>query len=106
MNLKVVTVSEKDFKGGFIDADKDYRDGRLVGRDVLTCKFDFAHHVIHCTVGLALHGGLIAANFTLTQSHFFQGKIVGGTGNVAGIHGVVQGAGNNKGANVQFVCTL
>ncbi len=24
MNLKVVTVSEMDVKGGFIDADKDY----------------------------------------------------------------------------------
>ena len=106
MNLKVVTVGEKDFKGGFIDADKDYRNGRLVGRDVLTCRFDFVHHVIHCTVGLALHGGLIAANFTSTQSHFFQGKIVGGTGNFAGIHGVVQGAGNNKGATVQFIDAL
>ncbi|MCA1694220.1 MAG: hypothetical protein LC749_05520 [Actinobacteria bacterium] len=106
MTLKIVTVSETDYKNGFILTDKDYRNGVLVGRDVVTCKFDFAHHVIHCTVGLALRGGLIVANFTLNQGRFFQGKIVYGTRHFAGIRGVIQGFGTSKGATVQLTYTL
>ena len=81
------------------------QNGRTVGHDAVTCKFNFATAVAHCT-GVAIFPGsgdlFITATSTETQNGA-TGRVVGGTGIYTNATGTLKVVGSATNDNVSWI---
>jgi predicted amidohydrolase len=107
--IKVKAVQVTNTQHGTSDSftEKLIQNGRVVGHDAVTCKFNFATQVAHCT-GVAIFPGsgdlFVTATSTATQNGA-TGRVVGGTGgftNASGTLKVVNGSGNVSWITLRF----
>ena len=81
----------------FVGADREKRNGSLIGTDAVSCVAT-SGMAAKCTVAAAFKGGLIYASFTEKSDGSLSGTVTGGTRHFAGASGTVTGtpAGKNR----------
>jgi hypothetical protein len=88
----------------YVLTDNDVAGGKTIGRDVLYCT-DTGTGASHCRVAFAQNGGLLYAQFGLSNTTgALKGTVTGGTGNFARAKGTLTGQATSA-KNVQVTLT-
>jgi hypothetical protein len=78
-------------KTSFVLTDNDVASGKTIGHDVLYCT-DAGTGATHCRVAIAQKGGLLYAQFALSETTgALKGTVTGGTGSFAHADGTLTG---------------
>ena len=77
-------------KTSFVLTDNDVAAGKAIGHDVLYCT-DAGTGASHCSVAFAQQGGLLYAQFALSDQGALQGTVTGGIGRFAHADGTLTG---------------
>ncbi len=86
------TLAQHEYgKTGFLAAESDKQDGKIIGYDGVQAKFDPATETLDIHVALALKGGTMLIDFVdIGEENPFFGQIVAGSGKFAGATGTVR----------------
>ncbi len=93
----VQTAQRSVGKNRFVDSDKDVRNGKVVGYDIVDGAYHPKTRTITVDVAAALKGGIVYLSGSgNVVSGKFTGKITGGTGTFKGVRGTVTGQASGK----------
>jgi hypothetical protein len=104
-HLKFVVVSLADHGTGrytFVGTDVNRHQGKVVGYDTVSGKFNIHTGKAFLRVAVSRKGGLLFAHVTVPESGHFTGKVTGGRGRFSGATGTVRGF-SPKHSNKTFV---
>ena len=104
-HLKFVAVSTAGHRVGdrtFVGTEVNRHQGKIVGYDTLSGKFNFHTGKAFVRVAISRKGGLLFAQANVGQSGPFTGKVTGGRGRFSGATGTVRGF-SPKHSNKTFV---
>lgn len=91
-------------KNGFINTEKDVKNGKYIGNDILDGTYNRSTGAVTTTVSLALKGGTLTGHFKATGNTAIHGKVIGGTGKYKGVTGTLSGTNGPHGSeNVTIV---
>ena len=105
IKVKAVQVTFNQHGNSISFTERLSQNGRTVGHDAVTCKFDFAAAVARCT-GVAIFPGsgdlFITATSTESQNGA-TGRVVGGTGIYTNASGTLNVVGSASNDNVSWI---
>ncbi len=88
--MKFVAISDRGHGAGhfgFVGTEIDKKDGRRVGFDVLSGRFNPATEQVKIYIAIARRGGLLFGRVHSTSDTTYAGKVTGGSGRFAGASG-------------------
>jgi hypothetical protein len=86
----------------FVGTEVNRHEGKVVGYDTLSGKFNFQTNRVFVRVAISRKGGLLFLQASLGGSEHFTGKVTGGRGRFSGARGTVRGF-SPEGENKTFV---
>lgn len=105
IKVKAVETSFAQHGSSISFTERLSQNGRTVGHDAVTCKFDFTTGVAHCT-GVAIFPGsgdlFVTATSTESQNGA-TGRVVGGTGSFTNAAGTLKVVNSTTNDNVSWV---
>jgi hypothetical protein len=98
------TASTQTSRTTFASADTDRRDGKVIGYDTVSGRFDFKAQIVRIDGAAALKGGMIFFHVTqAATSNSFRGIITGGTRDYKGIEGTLTGHSPSQNSPDKYV---
>lgn len=93
VKLKQANVS----KTAFAESEKDVKNGKIIGFDVIRGSFNPTTHSASGNAAVALKGGDIYATLRFSNGPTTTGQVTGGTGKYKGITGTITGQSHAHG---------
>ncbi|MGZ4483594.1 MAG: hypothetical protein ACXVFR_08400 [Nocardioidaceae bacterium] len=97
MHFTAVALKSADFsQTSFGQTEKDVRNGKIIGFDVINGTFHPATNSARGRVALSTRGGLLYGKLKFSNGPITRGTVTGGTGRFAGATGTIYGKSLNK----------
>jgi hypothetical protein len=100
--VAIPTAGRRTGHGTFVGTEVNRHQGKVVGYDTLSGKFNFRTNNTLVRVAISRRGGLLFVRAILGESPRFTGKVTGGRGRFGGARGTVRGF-SPEGENKTFV---
>ena len=97
LHFTAVSLKDANFsKNQFGQAEKDVRNGKIIGFDVVYGRFHPATNSARGRVAVSTRGGLLYGKLKFSNGPITTGTVTGGTGRFAGATGTIYGKSLNK----------
>jgi hypothetical protein len=87
----IMTAGHNTSRTTFVSTDVDKHNGKIIGYDAVSGRFNTHTHVVSLFVALSLKGGQLFVRGSETENGHFTGKVTGGAGAYQGARGTVTG---------------
>ncbi len=104
MKFTAVALKQAQFsRTTFGQTEKDVRNGKIIGFDVINGRFNPATNSMRGNVALSMKGGILYGALRFSNGPVTRGRITGGTGKFAGATGTIYGKSNSTGNRTAVV---